>query len=367
MSFVTGVILIDAPASALNNLGAAEGARTDNTIAVKHISVPGSGPGSGRYPYVSAQAFRFWLRTHLEQNVNDWAAAPMSRETKIAYTDGNPQKWWDDDLFGYMRAESKKTDAKTAKEADKTREELLPTTTEITRVSPLRVGTFVSLAPVRVVDDFGTMARHEGNPVPHEHQFYRTTLRGACSLDLTCAGTFFAGGRVGYRNLDENRRKAAVESKLAQVDVHGQLAYRLPLAERAKRVATVLRGLGELHGGAMQTLHYTDVAPCVFIGAVLRGGNNPFYRVVCAGQGHEAAIHEDAWAEVLRVHKDDILSPIYVGWAAGYADAQRAKMIELATKLQEQSGKAFVHGHPREVLQVLARSLEQPEAQNWFE
>lgn len=55
MAFVTGLMLIDAPASALNNAGAEDGARTDNTIAVKRIRTK-----AGDYPYVSAQAVRYW-------------------------------------------------------------------------------------------------------------------------------------------------------------------------------------------------------------------------------------------------------------------------------------------------------------------
>ena len=37
MAFITGLLLIDAPASALNNLGSVPGARTDNTSGVKFI------------------------------------------------------------------------------------------------------------------------------------------------------------------------------------------------------------------------------------------------------------------------------------------------------------------------------------------
>jgi CRISPR-associated protein Cst2 len=58
MAFVTGMMLIDAPASALNNAGQEEGARTDNTIAVKRIRTMVSD-----YTYVSSQAVRYWLRT----------------------------------------------------------------------------------------------------------------------------------------------------------------------------------------------------------------------------------------------------------------------------------------------------------------
>src|SRR3712207_1491735 len=107
MAFVTGLLLIDAPASALNNLGAIPGEREDNTVGVKVIRTK-----EGNFPYVSAQAFRYWLRTTLEARIRGWHAAPIYREEKVAYTDANPLHFWDDDLFGYMRAPSKKDTAK---------------------------------------------------------------------------------------------------------------------------------------------------------------------------------------------------------------------------------------------------------------
>jgi CRISPR-associated protein Cst2 len=47
MSFVTGLILIDAPASALNNLGQVEDERDDNSTGVKAIRTQ-----EGFFPYV---------------------------------------------------------------------------------------------------------------------------------------------------------------------------------------------------------------------------------------------------------------------------------------------------------------------------
>ena len=72
MSFVTGLVLIDAPASALNNLGSIPGSRTDNTVGVKVIKAK-----DGAYPYVSAQAFRYWLRATLEKKQPGWKPAPF--------------------------------------------------------------------------------------------------------------------------------------------------------------------------------------------------------------------------------------------------------------------------------------------------
>ena len=107
MAYVTGLLVIDAPASALNNAGPDTGAKTDNTIAVKKIRVP----SGGELPYVSAQAVRYWIRMTLQNAGSKWIAAPIYREGKVAYTAADPINNWDDDLFGYMRAPSKKADA----------------------------------------------------------------------------------------------------------------------------------------------------------------------------------------------------------------------------------------------------------------
>lgn len=351
------MMLIDAPASALNNAGEEAGARTDNTIAVKRIR----GRAGGDYPYVSAQAVRYWLRTYLERSVPEWQAAPVFREAKIAYTDANPLRWWDDDLFGYMRAPSKRAGAR-GEEAGKNQ---TPLAGEITRISPLRMGTLVSIGPVRIVDDFGTMARQDGNPVLHEHQFYRATLQGLLSLDLSTAGTFFNGGRVGYRNLDEIRVKMAVEQKLSEVTVHGQPAFRLPIEERTRRVYALIKAIGELEGGAKLTLHYTDVTPGLVVCGVLKSGNNPFARIVTTNSQGDPQIQLDALTEVLRVYKDQILSDVFVGWAKGYLDDERKKVENLSA--ENRSGVRLRWGHPREIMAELAAELKDKSNHHWYD
>jgi CRISPR-associated protein Cst2 len=346
MSFITGLLLIDAPASALNNLGNIPGARTDNTVGVKMIRAK-----EGAYPYVSAQSFRYWLRKTLESS-GDWQSAPIYREEKVAYTDANPISWWDDDLFGYMRAPSKKASAVEKREADETRVGETPTTDTITRVSPFRVSTLISIAPVSITDDFGVMARHEGDPVPHEHQFYRTTLRGLFSLDLHAAGTFSYRNKTGYRNLDEARVNVATERGLDHNEV--EKSYRLPLTDRLQRVSALLDGLARLEGGAKQSLHYTDVAPPLVMLAVTMGGNHIFGHVMGANLRGLPIIKTDALDEVLSVFADEILSPVYVGWAQGYLDDERAKFDSWA------KGRANIRiSHPREAYQTLVTALNE--------
>ena len=61
--------------------------------------------GRDVYPYVSAQAFRRWLRDSLPAEEQ---ASPVTRsgsgKKQQAYTSGRPDKYLDDDLFGYMVA-----------------------------------------------------------------------------------------------------------------------------------------------------------------------------------------------------------------------------------------------------------------------
>lgn len=358
MAFVTGMFLIDAPASALNNLGQIPGARTDNQVGVKHIRTR-----EGAYPYVSAQAFRYWLRTTLENGDWGWQAAPVYREEKVAYTDANPIRYWDDDLFGYMRAPSKKESARAARKADESRASETPTAETVTRVSPFRVSTLVSLAPVGLVEDFGVMARQEGDPVPHEHQFYRATLQGLLSLDLRAAGAFSYRNRTGYLNLDEPRVEEAKKRNLEHLE--DEKTYRLPLEERVGRVAALLEGLAHLGGGAKQAIHYTDVSPDLALLAVTRGGNNLFGHVTGTDAMHRPVVKAAALREALDAFADDVLSDIYVGWTEGYLDDQRAglrRALESDGELARWSNRVRI-SHPRAAFQALASDLKKHAAQ----
>lgn len=363
MAHLSGLILIDAPASALNNAGTIDGLRTENTVAVKQIPTYGQ---SG-YPYVSAQAFRYWLRTTLETNDEiEWREAPIFRESKIAYTDSNPIRYWDDDLFGYMRAESKKNDAK--KSTDN-RENATQTSTTVTRVSPFRVSTLVAIAPSRIIQDFGVMARHEGDPVPHEHEFYRSTLKGLLSLDLRSVGTFWSVQKTGFKNLDEARIKEAEEKQLIKTIVDGKEAYRLPDKERIQRISSLMRGIAFLEGGAKLALHYTDVSPSFSIFAVTKGGNHIFNHIIkTEDRSGKPEINIEALAEVLTVYSKQLLSPIYVGWPKGYMEESREETDSKLNKLKmENVISDYIIDHPVNIALKISDDLKNEKNRGWLQ
>lgn len=365
MAFLSGFLLIDAPASALNNARDAMDAQYDNEVGVKLIRV-----GRETYPYVSAQAFRYWLRDTLTQNP-EWLAhtAPVFREAKVAYTDANPIKYWDDDLFGYMRAEGKKASAKDSRADDAGRASATELSGSITRTSPFRVGTLVSLASTNIVKDFGVMSRtgpnmQEGDPVPHSHQFYRAVFKGQLSLDLGRAGLFTYTGKSGNQNLDEVRRKLADEAGLEHLPE--QKAYRLSRKQRVERLTPLIRGLAELRGGAKQALHYTDVTPAAVLLVVTKGGNNPLQYIVGADEQGQPRVNAEALKETVRAWKDTFLSPIYVGWTAGFHDAEREKLRAALEELQGE-GVSFVLEHPRTVLGRVADDLSGDTGASWLD
>lgn len=290
---IIGFVLIDAPHSALNNAGADQGARTENTIAVKSIR-----RGKDLFPYVSAQAWRFWWRNTLAEKFN-WDLSPITRETKIALTAANPFKHKDDDLFGYMRA-GKKSEGGT-----------------LTRLSPLKTSPLLSVFPQNPTNDFGVMARHEGDPVPFEHQFYSVVLKGIFALDLTNVGVFSQLNKTGFQNLTPEYVTNSLNDSLTSANATLENdEYKLPDEERLSRVKDAINALPFLSGGAKQALHHTDVTPKFIILAEIEGGNNIFMNISSADKN--TIINTAAIKEVIKDYNEIIKSKVYIGLHEGF-------------------------------------------------
>jgi len=335
-----GLVLIDAPHSALNNAGADVSERTENKIAVKVIR-----RGRDSYPYVSSQAWRRWWRDTLQEKFG-WPMSPITREKKIAFTSANPFIYPDDDVFGYMRAQG-------ASEGG-----------TLTRLSPLKNSPLVSVTPQQIVDDFGSMTRQEDNPVLHEHQFYSTILKGIFALELSAVGVFQSSARTGFKNLDEAYIKKpimqeAIKSSNATERENNRLSQKgkdwvLPQPERAKRAKETLAALPFLSGGAKQALHHTDVTPKFVMLAVIAGGNNLFMNI--ATQDEKKLINTTALKQVIVDYADVILSDIFIGRLEGFQDSLQADLEALQAEL---AGTKRIHLHsPKRAVEEFAGKLE---------
>ncbi len=373
MAHISGLLLIECPASALNNAGQflemENPNRYENWTAVKKVRTK-----QGVFPYVSAQAFRSWLRESL-RTVEGWTASPTFREEKIAYTDANPIEYAEDDVFGYMRApgggkeavralkerwgQSKLTDQEVGKG-----EKFVA----LTRMSPFKTSTLISIAPLQkssIGYDYGNMARTEApeypNPVPFEHEFYRTTLVGLFSLDLRMLGRFYCVERTGYRHLDAVRKRLAEDRGLKSYD--GGKAFELSIEERKKRLMRLFEGLARLTGGAKLALHYTDVSPRLLMMAVAKGGNHLFGTTVGANVRGEPVVNLKALEEAERVFKNDLLSRFYVGLTQGFLDEQRPELLKTLTQWRDELFKEIPH--PVEEIRAFNQDLES-KSEEWL-
>ena len=250
-----------------------------------------------------------------------------------------------------MRAPSKNSTVKTQTEIIGT----------VTRITPFHVSTLVSIAPVYITDDFGVMARQEGDPVPYVHQFYRTTLQGMFSLDLHSCGTFTYRQKAGYRNLDSVRTEIAEQEGLEHLKE--EKAYRLPLEERVRRIQGLFESMALMEGGAKQSIHYTDVTPALSIMAVTRGGNHIFGHVIGANSKGLPEIKLEALRESLTTMGDEILSPVYVGWVKGYLDEERKKFEQF---MAEGFPQTIIVKHPRDSYRDFVADLACSENAFWL-
>lgn len=288
---VVGFILVDAPHSALNNAGADAGDRTDNIVRVKSIR-----RGRKIYPYVSGQALRYWWRDTLEKK-SKWNLSPIVREKKIAFTHADPIEYDDDDVFGYMRALK-------AKEGG-----------TVTRISPLKTSPLISVIGQTPTQDFGVMARHQGDPVPYEHEFYSTVLKGIFSIDLDSIGVFYAEEKTGYKNMYPDLEEKAEEKNLIKDEENGK--WTMPDDIRVKRAQDVINALPHLQGGAKLTSHLTDVSPKLIVLTAIDGGNHIFMNIAKEVDG-EATIDIEALKEVLSEYQDVLLTDVYIGRRKGF-------------------------------------------------
>ncbi|WP_422770004.1 type I-B CRISPR-associated protein Cas7/Cst2/DevR [Plantactinospora sp. WMMC1484] len=339
MTYLVGKIAIDVVAGAPNN-----GVGEDNVAKTKVMRI-----GRDRYPYVSAQAFRRWLRDSLP------AGEPRSGVTRSgtgkkqqAYTEGRPDRYLDDDLFGYMVALKGSKDT-------------------CQRDTVLATGTLVAVTPRQPEEDFGTMSRGFAageSPVLHAHEFYSAELAADLLLDLPRVGVFEVDGSGLKVALTEQAAAQARAEGAEEIEFRDIASVRLPLAERRRRIAVLLRTLAALRGGAKRSLHYGDRTPALLLLAPMKGGVNPFTRII-AGQDGRAVFRADTLREEIEAWGDELDGPVQLGWAPGFLGDQRDRATADLDDLI-QTGRVILD-HPRTMLRRLADQIDSGEHDAWLE
>jgi len=323
MKTVQGFFLIDVDVAALNNAGADNTTNLDNAVMTKKIYKNGK-----QYPYVSGQALRFWWRETLRRDFK-WNMSPVTREKKIAFTEANPFKYPDDDIFGYMRAaKTIVTDPKTGR----TKSENIT----LTRVSPLKNSALLAVAYNPIVQNWSSMTRQEGDAVPYGKDEYCAIMKGMFSIDLDQVGTFSMVPRSGFLNINKTMKEEALtngsreieDPVLKNADGSPLKLVRIPEEERLKRVKETLLALKTLSGGAKLTTNLADVTPKLIVLATFNSGNHPFSHLAKEELG-KAVFSITALSQIESDYRDKLDGKIYIGRRMGFMDELENDLITL--------------------------------------
>ncbi|ABP53478.1 type I-B CRISPR-associated protein Cas7/Cst2/DevR [Salinispora tropica] len=349
MAFLAGKIVLAVTAGAPNNgRGEATTARVKKTLIRRQP-----------YPYVSAQAFRRWLR----DTMAELGSLPSPTErvgrkqgtAQKATTAADPIRYADDDLFGYLKATAKSEETNTT-----------------LRDSPFMVGTLLAVEPARPTEDYGVMARGIDDPVLHAHEFYTADLAAPLLLDVPRIGTFTlpaakGAGRANYLSQEAAMQVAdAVAVGAEPVMFRGQPAVRLPLAVRRERAALLLEALAEVTGGAKKGLHYGDRTPTLLMLLAMDSGVNPLdFAISGADDGSGLRVSGDVLRAELEAWNERWQPPVRVGWRPGFKEIIR-KQFESDLAAEIDTGEVLID-HPRTMLRALAAELRAGTHDSWFD
>jgi CRISPR-associated protein Cst2 len=205
----------------------------ENVTVLKKIETP----DNQRHPYISGQALRRYLRDSLEDllvaepddKIKFSPQKPGPAEKSPVVTEGDPEKYFDDDVLGFLTA---------AKGQTRRRE------------SPLRVSAAFGLFPYQGDRDLGTrsLLGVTGNPekggdifeTEVTHNVFRTTWL----LELDRVGT--------WRGFESTATKE-------KADLLRE--FTLDFSERKRRAKLLVRSLKYLHGGGRSSRWMMEFVP----------------------------------------------------------------------------------------------------------
>ena len=310
---IAGDILCDATASFLNGAGLATG-EDQNTVIPKTFKETVNGRKED-VPYVSAQAWRRWLRNTANEE-NNWVPSELHAidfnakgSTSKISTEINPIDYPEDDLFGYMKAGGKKKDKK---EDDK--EESLQ------RTSPFKTSILRGIRNMRALttDDAFVFPKN-GSPLPYSTKFYSSHLEGFFNLEYYRLGTYI--NTASRQELSSELIEKHISNLSIDTIQKNTTRYTLNSAEqlRKERAAGLLTGLVYLRGGAKMAAFGADVSPKAIIFAGLSSAN-PCFNNLFIGKGEKPALNIPLIEELAKDYSEKLATPIYIGIRQGYLE-----------------------------------------------
>jgi CRISPR-associated protein Cst2 len=234
----------------------------DNISNIKKIT-----RDTEQFPYVSAQTIRRALRDQLAvmgKTLSEGVAATIKKGA--ATTQQDPEKYIDDDLFGYMGTE----EAKEGKKGKSTK-----------RTSPVRVSPLVSLHKYEGDLDFATNfmgVEAGGDPNIFETEIHSGLYRGTILIELDRVGC-----GEGFMN-------------------------DLPNTDKAERVKDLLKAFKNLWTSGRQTRFLADISPKFIAAAILTTKNPIFLESITPLNG---GVNGELIDETVKDYENEIIAKVF--------------------------------------------------------
>ena len=307
---IAGTFLIDATSAFLNGAGIAPGEAKTTTVPKTYLEQNGN--RKEQVPYVSAQAFRRWLRNTVNEE-NNWSPSDLrpiktseKGSTNKISTELNPIDFPEDDIFGYMSAGSS-TGTKTNDDAAES----------VQRTTAFKNSILRAIRGKRTVNqDDAYVHLKEGSPLPYSTKFYCTYLEGFFNLECYRLGIYDnLGSHVELsKELLRQHRERLQETK-----IHNKFSrYSLKniVSVQKERSAGLLRGLILLRGGAKQAAFATDIAPKIIVLAGLSCAN-PIFNDLFEAHELRPSLKIEALKEIVNDYADKLSTTIHIGIRSG--------------------------------------------------
>ena len=325
LTHVAGTFLVQASGAFLNGAGLGEGENRTVTIPKTFRD------GRDLVPYVSAQAWKRWLRNTLIEETG-WMpsvlkpiGSPSVRGTTTKISgELNPVDYAEDDIFGYMRAEkgqgSKAEEDEDEEDEEGAKPEKGQRVKAVMRSSPFAASLMVSIRKSGWQGrDEAFVHLKEGTPLPYVTEFYNTHLQAVFCLNYSRMGVF---SNIGDRiELDDKLVDDFIkDNKVKVLEDLGKSGKKYGMADgnaRAIRGRELFKALALLRGGAKQAQFGTDVAPKAIVMAGLSCGN-PIFNNVFDENVDGPVIKVNLLKEIIKDYSEKLVTPVVIGLRTGY-------------------------------------------------
>jgi CRISPR-associated protein Cst2 len=317
------------------------------------------------HPYISGQAIRRYIRDTIGDILNDEINSNLLLSPEEAgqekkspvVTKGDPKKYVDDDLFGFMLAIKKERTTKKAKTQQKepietTQEEPIETTQEepieTTQEEPIEtneekdvkvVGTRKRTSPLRVSPSFGIFKLNSDRDLGT-----RSAIGVTKSAD--------AGGSIFETEITNNMFRSSLLLELDRVgvwkgyettDEKDKIGGQLSEEARKSRIVVLLKSLKYIWGGGRQSRFLVDLIPQFIIYARMKRKIPLFLN----------SLDVEYTTEGYRIKTDIIKETI-----ADYSNDIHSIIIGIRTGKFVNSSKEFTELYPNVELMTIGNAID---------